>query len=178
MKSSYPLKQLVEIKNRRLEEAEQGLKKAKEETRRETEKQRELEKERQQTAQHREDKLKQMRETIDQGTTSDQIKIMKTYLKIVDEELTQKQNKVEKQKKHVDAAKTKEKAALQNFFKKQHDVEKLHMHHKEWKREEEQEEMRTEEREADDISTSSHCRKKGKMVTRTKARKVGGRGSS
>lgn len=135
MSAKYPLNQLVRIKQRRLEEAERVLKQRRRDLEVEVEKQKQTEKVRDDCKLHKEAKLNQLRAKLDEGTTSDKIKIMKNYLKVVDDELIEKENKVKAQVEEVKKARKKVEAARQDFLKKQQDVEKLAMHYEEWKKE-------------------------------------------
>ena len=90
MKDKYPLHQLVRIKQRRLEEAERILKEKKEILEKEKEKLKKIEAERDQTFQHKKDKMDQLRQELDKGTTSDKIEMMRDYIKVVEEELDRK----------------------------------------------------------------------------------------
>lgn len=156
----YPLEQLVQIKQKKLEEAERLLREKKELLIKEQEKLEKVEKERDEVKEHRMAKLTQLREKLDEGTTSDKIQQMKYYLKIVEEKLKQKESKVKEQLKHVEAAEKAVEAAREDLLEKQRDIEKLAMHRKEW-----DQEMRLivehgEAVETDEMGTSMHVRKK------------------
>jgi len=134
-KPTYPLEQLVRIKNRRLEAAEKVLKQKKEALDKEKERLKKVEVSRDETINHRQDKIDQLRETLDAGTTSDKVEMMKVYIKEVDGELKKKIKKVEEQQKVIEDAKEKVEEARKDLYKKQQDVEKLNMHRKEWDKE-------------------------------------------
>lgn len=129
----YPLEQLATIKQKKLDEAERELNEKKEALEKEKEKLKKAEKIRDEAKQHKGDKLQQLRDELDQGTTSNVIQRMKHYLKVVDEDLFTKQQKVSAQEKEVDKAKKALEKARQVFFQRQKDVEKLKMHRQEWK---------------------------------------------
>jgi flagellar biosynthesis chaperone FliJ len=152
----YPLEHLVRIKNRRLEEAERVLKEKKEELLKEEERKKKLEEERNQTFNHKQDKIRQLRETLDEGTTSDKIKMMKTYIAAVDDELKQKEKKVQNQIKMVQTAEEKVEEARKDLYKKQQDVEKLKMHRKEWEKEMKALMEFEEAKEADELGCAMH----------------------
>ena len=162
MKETYPLEQLAMIKQRRLEEAERVLKEKKEQLEKEKEKQKELEEDRNTTFKHRAAKLKQLRDKLDAGTTSDKIEMMRDYIKVVDEELKQKEKKVQDQTKVVEEAVEAVEAARKDMVKKQHDVEKLKIHRKEWAKEMRVIEVYEEGVENDDLGTAMHTTKKHK----------------
>lgn len=158
----YPLEHLVTIKQKRLDEAEKHLKAMKAALQKEIDKRTRLEQERDNTKEHKKDKLRQFRETIDKGTTSDKIDIMKKYLKEVDLELAQREKKVVDQQKQVQEAEKKVEEARQNYIKKQHDVEKLTIHRKEWEKEMQAEFNYKEAVEADELGAIMHTRRKKK----------------
>ncbi|MBS0614988.1 MAG: type III secretion T3S chaperone [Verrucomicrobia bacterium] len=134
-RQKYPLDQLIIIKKRRLEEAEKVLEQKRKVLAQEEEKLLDLEKKRDEVRDHRDDKLHQFRETIDQGSTIDKIQQMRQYLKLVEEKLQVEEKKVSDQQKVVQNAKQQVEEARQDLFKKQKDVEKLKIHEKEWKKE-------------------------------------------
>jgi flagellar biosynthesis chaperone FliJ len=132
---SYPLEQLAIIKQKKLEDAERVLEEKKRLLAKEEEKLVQVVKERDEVKAHKDDKLAQLRETLDQGSTSDKIQQMKAYLKVVDEQLHQKQMKVKEQEKQVELAKAQVEEARKEYFKRQLNVEKLRLHRKEWEAE-------------------------------------------
>lgn len=156
----YPLEQLVLIKQRKLDEAERILKDKKEILLKEQEKLAAVEAERNKVKSHRIAKLTQLREELDRGSTSPKIQQMKQYLKVVDEQLKQKEQKVTEQKKKTDEAEKQVEIARQNLLKRQQDVEKLKMHHTEWKEEMRLEEEKKEAVEVDEIGSVRHVRKR------------------
>lgn len=146
----YPLHELVVIKQKKLDEAERILREKKELLAKEEKKLLEVEKERNTVKEHKNDKLQQLRDTLDAGSTSDKIQQMKSYLKVVEEQLRQKELKVKEQQKVVDAALKAVELARSDMLKKQQDVEKLKTHRTEWEKEmraaeEYKETMETEE---------------------------------
>lgn len=172
----YPLEQLALIKQKKLDEAERELNEKKEALNKEQEKLKKVEKVRDEAKEHKDKKLLQLRDELDQGTTTDVIQRMKRYLKVVDEDLFTKEQKVTEQKKHVDAAKVALEEARKVFFLRQKDVEKLKLHRKEW-----QDEMRLilaheEEVVNDEIGSSMHIIKKtGHLPRMTPQNKKGKR---
>ena len=133
--SEYPLEQLALIKQKKLEEAEKILTEKKALLAKEEDKLRAVEKERDKVKEHKDNKLKQLREELDAGTTSDKIQQMKQYLKVVQEQLKQKETKVTEQLKVVQEAEKQLEVARQNRIKKQQEVEKMVMHRAEWEKE-------------------------------------------
>jgi flagellar biosynthesis chaperone FliJ len=156
----YPLEQLVIIKQKKLEEAERNLQEKKRLLAEAEEKLRKVEAERDKVKTHKDDKLAQLRQTLDEGSTSDKIQQMKQYLKVVDEELKQKETKVKEQKKLVDAAEKNVETARQELFEKQKDVEKLSLHKKEWEKEMRAWAEQEAAIETDELGSGMHTRKK------------------
>ena len=163
----YPLDQLVQIKHKRLEEAEKVLREKKEALAREQEKMAQLEKKRDEVKAHYKAKLTQLREKLDAGTSSTKITQMKQYLKIVVEDLAVEERKVAAQKIVVETAEKHVEEARQELFKKQKDVEKLGIHHKEWKKEMHVIEEQREASEGDEMGSTMHHLKKSAKKRRT-----------
>ena len=162
MKEKYPLEQLVSIKQKRQEEAEKVLAEKKEILRKENEKLATLEQKRDEVKEHKEAKLKQLRENLDAGTSTVKIEQMREYLKLVQEELKQEERKVADQKKIVVQAEKDVETARQDLFKKQKDIEKLKIHHKEWGKEMNLIQERKESVESDEMGNSLYVRKRKK----------------
>lgn len=156
----YPLEQLATIKQKKLEEAERVLQEKKRLLELEEAKLAERQKERDKVKEHKDAKLQQLRDELDAGTTSDKVQQMKYYLKVVDEQLKQKETKLKEQQKVVDAAQSAVETARQDLLKKQQDVEKLKMHRKEWEQEMRREEVRKEQIETDETGASLHTIRK------------------
>jgi len=159
----YPLKQVLEIKQKRVDEAEKVVK----------EKQLALEKEQQTLAQkeaerdkvkaHHDAKLKQMRDEMDQGTTSPKILQMKAYLKVVKERIAIEEKKVKDQKVQVQTAEKNLEIAKNEVKIKRQEVDKLITHRKDWTKEVIKEMEVIEAREQDEIGSiifTTHHRKK------------------
>jgi hypothetical protein len=156
----YPLEQLALIKQKKLEEAERVLTEKKQQLIKEEEKLLSVQKERDEVKNHKMDKLTQLRQKLDEGTTTDKIQEAKRYLKVVDEKLSQKEIKVKEQQKQVDAAQNQLEEARKDLFKKQQAVEKLKIHRKEWEKEMRIVEAYQEGLESDEIGSAMHGRKR------------------
>src|SRR5690242_12749007 len=100
--TEYPLEQLVLIKKKKLEDAEKNLRDKKRILEEEEKKLKGLESERDKVQEHRFAKLTQLRENMDKGEPSEKIQQIRYYLKEVDKQLAQKEQKVKEQKKQVD----------------------------------------------------------------------------
>jgi len=159
----YPLEQLMTIKKNRYDQALKILEEKKALLAIEEKKYKEVQEERDTVLKHKQDKLTQLREKLDEGTTTDKIQQMKNYLKVVDERLAEKEKKVEEQRKKVAAAKTQVQIAKDDLLQKQKDVEKMEIHKKEWEKEVRHWMTKQEEKEHDELGTSSDIlRKKSK----------------
>ncbi len=156
----YPLHQIVLIKKRRLEEAERFLKLKKEDLIKEEEKLKKVEEERDLTLKHFEEKEDQLKSIQSELANADDIEVLKRYIKTVQVELLEKQEKVKNQKTAVTKAEEAVNQARINMIKKQQEVEKLKLHEKSWKKEVRIEELRKEGIETDDLGTSSFSQKK------------------
>lgn len=152
----YPLEQLILIKERRLEEAEKKLKERKLLLQKEQDKLKKLEEDCQTTHDHMEDKVKQLDEEMNEGTHSDKIDIASKYIKVVQDQLTQKKKKVLDQDKVVKTATQNVELARVEMIKKQQDVEKLNIHKAEWKKGVMKELDHKEALEGDEIGSAKH----------------------
>jgi flagellar biosynthesis chaperone FliJ len=161
--AEYPLEQLVVIKQKKLEESEKVLREKKNALLKEEEKLAKVEEERNKVKEHKQAKLTQLREKLDAGTSSDKILQMKHYLKVVDEQLKQKELKVKEQLKNVENAQKQLEAARVDFLKKQQDIEKLALHRKDWDKEMKVEEERKDSIETDEMGSAMYSTKKRKQ---------------
>lgn len=132
---AYPLEQLVEIKKNRFNQAVKILEEKKALLEKAKEKLKAAEKERDTVKSHRDAKLQQLREALDEGMRTDKIQQMKSYLKLVEEKLAVEQKKVKEQQKLVDLAQKQVELATQELFQRKKDLEKLEMHREEWSKE-------------------------------------------
>jgi len=153
METKYPLEQLKAIKNKRFEQAMIIVEKKTEALKKEEEKMKTLEKERDEVLTHKKEKLQQLRQALDEGTTSDKLQQKKVYLKIVEEKLLEKIKKVEIQKQEVEKAKKALQEAKKDMLNKKKDLEKLQMHKKIWEKELDYYIKREEEKFEDEIGS-------------------------
>jgi len=148
----YPLTQVLEVKNKRVEDAERVLKDKLHELEKEKEKLRQKEEERDRVLNHHDDKLRQMRAAMDEKeVTSPKIQQMKAYLKVVKEKLKVEEKKVSDQQKQVEVAEKNVEVAREDLNKKRQEVEKLVIHRKDWEREMAKEMELIDGREHDEI---------------------------
>jgi flagellar biosynthesis chaperone FliJ len=152
----YPLKQVMEVKQRRVEEAEKVVKGKRAALEQEQKKLKEREEERDKVKRHREDKLRQLRETLDGGTTSPKIQQMKNYLKVVDDKLKIEEKKVRDQQQQVALAEKNLEQAKNELHLRRQEVDKLATHQKDWEKTTYKEIQIVEEREQDELGSLMH----------------------
>ncbi|HSX10969.1 MAG TPA: type III secretion T3S chaperone [Chlamydiales bacterium] len=167
---TYPLEQLMVIKKNRFDQAVKTLEEKKKILEKAYEKLYDVTQERDKALVHKKAKLAQLREALDEGTTTDKIQQMKVYLKIVDEKLAEKEKKVVDQQKQVDLAQKQVDLATDELFQRKKDLEKLEIHKQEWEKE-----LRywTEQKEAleqDEQGSAAHTLRKKEAETRKKDR--------
>jgi flagellar biosynthesis chaperone FliJ len=154
----YPLEQVIAIKKNRFDKAIKTLEEKKAILEAAYEKLYDLTQELNEVETHRKNKLDQMRDALDTGTTSDKVQQMKTYLKIVDEKRKEKQKKVTDQQRQVDLAQAQVDLATDDLFQKKKDLEKLEIHKKEWLKEANYIVERKEEVEHDEQGSTGYER--------------------
>jgi hypothetical protein len=157
---NYPLEQLMTIKKNRFDAAVKILEEKKAALIKEEEQLLKVEKERNEVLDHKKAKLQQLRDELDQGTTTDKIQQMKSYLKVVDDRLSEKERKVREQKSRVETAKKQVAVATSEMYAKKKDVEKLEMHRAEWEKELKHWMEQKEGLEQDELGNAAHDRKK------------------
>ncbi len=158
----YPLEQLLQIKKSRYDQALKTLEKKKALLEEEKKKLEKCEREKGRVLTHKQEKLRQLRQDLDGGTTSDKVQTGKQYLKVVEEKLQEEEKKVEKQKQNVKNAEKQVEIAKEELFQKKRDLEKLEIHQKEWKKEVKLWSTRQEALEHDELGSISHSFRKKK----------------
>jgi hypothetical protein len=134
-KISYPLAEVIVVKKRRVEVAEQVLREKQEILRKEQEILEQRKAERDQVVRHHDDKLLQLRDELDHSTTSPKIQQMKAYLKVVKERVAQENKKVQDQEGQVAIAQKNVDLAREDLNRKRLEVDKLESHKKDWEKE-------------------------------------------
>ena len=155
-KEVYPLAQVLEVKQRRVDEAEKVMKEKQLALKKEEEKLAEREAERNKVKQHYQDKLTQLRQILDEGTTSPKIQQMKAYLKVVDEKKKVEEKKVKDQQEQVKTAQKNLDLAIEQLRIKRQEVDKLLIHKKDWDRAVQKEFDIMEGREQDELGFLVH----------------------
>lgn len=154
MSTEYPLKQVWDIKKKRVDDAEKVLKQKKEALALEEEKLKTLQLAKEEAQRVYSEKLKGLRALLDQGSTTNVIKRERDYLKELKEKLLKEEEKVQAQQKKVDAAKLEVENAQKFLKEKQKEVEKIEIHHKEWMKEALETIRKEEEKTQDEIGTT------------------------
>ncbi|CCB92083.1 putative uncharacterized protein [Waddlia chondrophila 2032/99] len=154
----YPLEKVMDIKKKRVDEAEKVVAAKKRELEAEREKLRKCEEERDKAVQHKIDKLNQLRDELDRGTTTDKIQQMKNYLKVVEERVLVEQKKVQEQEEQVNIAKRNLEIAQEELKMRRQEVDKLQNHKKDWIKQMKRELELAEEREMDEIGQVLYLR--------------------
>ncbi len=152
----YPLEQLIQIKNKRFELALKLMEEKKQILEKEEKILLKVTKERDDIYNHKQDKLKQLRDSLDEGTTSDKIKQKKVYIDVVDERLKEKQKKVKAQEEVVKKANKEFEEAREAMLTKQKEVEKMKIHKEQWLKEVRFYEKKAEALEHDELGSIRH----------------------
>lgn len=152
-KATYPLAQVIDVKKKRVEDAEKVVTEKKIALEQELDKLKTRQKERDAVKDHRQAKLDQIRSEMDQGTTCPKIIQMKVYLKLVDEKLKVEEKKVSDQKEQVKIAEQNLENAKVELKRKRQEVDKLLTHKKDWELEARKEEEIIEGREQDELGS-------------------------
>lgn len=160
----YPLKEVLEVKHRRVEQAEKVVAEKKQALQVERDKLAQREAERDKMLQHNNDKLKQMRAAMDGGTTSPEILQMRAYLKVVKEKLKIEEKKVKDQKEQVDLAEKNLTVAEAELRARRTDVDKLKSHRVDWEKEMRRENDIIEGREQDELGSITFSTNKRKQL--------------
>lgn len=155
-KIEYPLKQVLEVKIRRVENAEKVVREKQELLKIEEKKLEERKKERDKVLNHHAEKLAQLRHELDETTTSPKIQQMKAYLKVVKEKLKVEEKKVLDQQNQVAAAEKNLELAKEELARKRQEVEKLNTHKADWEKTMRKELEIVEGREQDELGTITY----------------------
>lgn len=157
MTLNYPLEQLLTIKKNRFDQALKILEDKKRLLEQAKMKLATVTAERDRVRDHKVSKLQQLRDELDQGTSTDKVQQMKAYLKIVDQELAQKETQVVQEEKQVHLATQQVELATAEVNQKRKDLEKLELHKKEWSQEVRSWIERKEELEHDEQGAALHA---------------------
>jgi hypothetical protein len=163
----YPLEQLITIRKNQFDQAVKILEEKKALLEKAIKKLEEVTKERDIALKLKKDKLTQLRATMDEGSTSDKIQLMKSYLKnVVEPSLLEKQKKVDDQKKVVDLAEKQVEIATQEMYQKKKDLEKIEIGKVEWNKENQKIIQKKENSEQDEQGSITHTTRKREFEKR------------
>lgn len=149
----YPLEQVLEIKIRRLEQAEKVYKEKQRILETEQKKLLEYQQAYQTVVDHHQEKLIQLREALDQGTPSHKIEQIRTYIKEVKTKMYEEKRKVERQEKQVEKAEKAVEDAKKVVNEKRLEVDKLQTHKQDWLNQENKLIMKQEAKNLDEIGS-------------------------
>ncbi len=162
MSKKYPLHQLIIIKEKRFNQSVKVVEEKKENLKNEKEKLSLAIKSRDEMLKHKNDKIEQINEEFEKGTTSNKIQQMKAYLKIVDAKLENEEKKVKDQEERVRKATEEYEEARKIMYGFKKALEKINLHKKLWVKENKYEELKEEALQQDEIATIRHVSKKKK----------------
>ena len=165
---NYPLEELMVIKKNRFDQAVQVLEEKKTILEKTYETLYDVTKKRDEVLEHKRTKLTQLRDSLDEGTSTDKIQQMKIYLKLVEENLSAKEKKVVEQQKQVDFAQKQVDIATDELFQKKKDLEKMEIHKQEWEKEVHYWAERKEAGEHDEQGATTHQLRKQEKKMREK----------
>jgi len=155
----YPLEKIVEIRKSKLDKAERALKERKDALVVEEEKLQAVKGARDKVKELHTAKLLQLRQELDQGTTTVKIQRFKTFISIVDHDLKEADKKVAAQRVLVKDAEKRVEEARADYVLKQRGLEKFSIHKKIWEEEQDVILMQEEELRNDEAGTVSHARR-------------------
>ena len=156
----YPLADIIEIKERRVEDAEKFVLQKEKELEAEKDKLKKCEEARDKVLAHHNDKLQQLRNTLDAGTTSDKIQQMKRYLNLVKENLEKEEEKVKKQEEAVEKSKQNLLDAKEQLKQRRKEVDKIENHKDLWIKERKKEIEIEDQRLEDEVSELTFINRK------------------
>lgn len=150
----YPLEEVLNVKKRRVEDAERVVKEKIKALEVEKEKLKKREEERDKVLDHLHDKVDQLRKEFDGGTTSTKIDQGKVYIKVVQERLKLEEKKVKDQQQQVEVAEKNVELAKTALKQRQKEQDKIETHKKEWTKDMKLELAVLQTREEDEIGST------------------------
>lgn len=151
---TYPLEQIIKVKERRVTEAEKFVQLKKDALQKEKDKLVERERDRDAAKQHEKDKLQQLRAELDSNTTTAKVQQMKSYMNVAKEKVRVEEKKVKDQQTLVEQAQKALDLAIEDLRAKRQQVDKMYDHKKSWKKEMAIEMEVIEAREQDELGTT------------------------
>lgn len=154
----YPLEQVLFVKKKREDKAREALVEARANLAREEEREKKAQESFDRVDEHFQEKMEQFRTTLDAGTTTDKIQMMKRYLAQVTEKKEQERTALHTQKEKTQKARADCEKALEVWNQKRMEVEKIEEHKKEWQKEQRHLLQIEENKEADEIGSIAFCK--------------------
>lgn len=174
-KLKYPLEQVLDIKKRRVAEAEKIVKEKQEILDKENKKLDEYKQAYQRVIDHHKDKIEQLRTALDEGTSMYKIEQIRTYIKEVKNKMYEEKRKVERQEKQVEKAEKAVEEARKVLKERRLEVDKLNTHKEEWIAAELKELKRLEAKHLDEVGSLVFLSNRRKQKqSETKKRKDNG----
>ena len=157
---NYPLHNLLQVKQHRLQSAERNLAQANRLLEEQKHTLTELEREKLRIEEHRLTHLEELRNKLDSGTTTHVIEQLKSYLDVVVEQLSDKQLAVDRQKQKVEQALERVRFAERRLAMQQKEMEKMNTHQHIWKKAANEQLLAEEALEHDELGNSQHIRQR------------------
>jgi flagellar biosynthesis chaperone FliJ len=164
----YPLLQVLQVKHKRVEDAEKVVKEKIKLLEDEKEKLKQREQERDKVLDHYKAKVQQMKDEFAHGTTSRKIDQIKIYLKVVQERLKVEEKKVADQKQQVEIAEKNLEVARTQLKARQKEEDKIKTHRTEWEKITLKEVEIEQVRQEDDIGSTMFLSKYTKNKAKNK----------
>ncbi len=150
----YPLEEVLEIKEHRVEVAEKVVKEKLRELEKEKEKLKQCEEARDKVKKHLKAKYDQMFAEFDKGISSAKIEQMKAYIDVVKDRIVAEEQKVKQQQEQVEVAEKNVEMAKEQLKMRRNEQDKIETHKEEWLKEAKAEVALLETREEDEIGTT------------------------
>ena len=150
----YPLEEVLDVKRRRVDEAYKVLQEKRKVLQQEKNKLLEQEAARDKVLKHRNEKLQQLYDLLEDITTSEEIQQHKRYIEVVNEKLAAEEEKVQKQKEQVELAEKEVLLAEEHWREKRKEVEKLETHKEQWLKQMKKELAAEEAKEQEELGSS------------------------
>jgi len=158
--AKYPLEQLVEIKQKRVDDAEKLLIEKKELLKKEEEKLKKCQEKVKKTQKHYDEKLDDFYDSFEgDGTTSTKVNRLKDHLKATLEKLAEEKKAVEKQKSIRNEAQEAVNEAKAILDQRRIDLQKITEHRASWTQEELKEKKRLDIIEHDELGSAIHSQR-------------------
>ena len=150
----YPLQEVLNVKKKRVDDAEALVKEKIKALEVEKEKLKKRQEEREKVADHLKEKVNQLRHEFDTGTTSDKIDRSRLYIKVVQERLKIEDKKVKDQEQQVEVAEKNLELAKTALKQRQKEQDKIETHKLVWKKDMQKELALLQTREEDEIGST------------------------